>query len=99
LNLWNFICSAPKISTLFLILCIVCLLQNASGACVYEKVKAHPYSLPMVSTSTLPKIVADTGECCTDIHVCAKLSEPNIWTSLHHVMHSCQTGVLCCSWI
>lgn len=36
-------------------------LLNASGACVYEKVKAHPYSLPTVSTSTLPKIVADTG--------------------------------------
>jgi hypothetical protein len=45
---------------------------------VYEKVKAHPYSLPTVSTSTLPKIVADTGECCTNIHVCAEFSEPNI---------------------
>jgi hypothetical protein len=45
---------------------------------VYEKMKAHPYSLPTVSTSTRPKIVADTGEFCTDIDVCAEFSEPNI---------------------
>ncbi len=45
---------------------------------MYEKVKAHPYYLQIVSTSTFQKIVANIDECCFVVHLCIKFSKRNI---------------------